>query len=91
MMDKKALQSLLPRLLNLPKENEYVEFKENNYQPEEIGKRISALANGAGLLGQAYGYLVFGIEDTTHRVVGTDFKPFQEKKATRSLNFGYHG
>jgi predicted HTH transcriptional regulator len=71
MMDERALQNLLPRLLSLPKENEYVEFKENNHKPEEIGKRISALANGAALLGQPYGYLVFGIEDATHHVAST--------------------
>jgi ATP-dependent DNA helicase RecG len=78
-MSNQELYSLLQRLLSTPKENEFIEFKENNYKPEEIGKRISALSNGAALLGQKYGYLVFGVEDATHKVVGTSFKPTMEK------------
>jgi ATP-dependent DNA helicase RecG len=87
MMDQNALQNLLSRLLSLPKENEYVEFKDSNHKPEEIGKRISALANGAALLGQPYGYLVFGIEDATHQVVGTTFKVSQEKIGNEEIEF----
>jgi len=78
-MTQEELNSLIPRLTNLSKENEYVEFKENNKKSEEIGKRISALSNGAALVGQQYGYLVFGIEDNTHLVVGSNFLPTQHK------------
>lgn len=87
MMNANELANLLQRLISLPKENEYVEFKENNYKPEEIGKRLSALANGAALLGQAYGYLVFGIEDATHRVVGTSFRLSEEKMGNEEIEF----
>jgi hypothetical protein len=41
------LHKLLENLINLPSECEWVEFKENNYTPEKIGERISALFNGA--------------------------------------------
>jgi ATP-dependent DNA helicase RecG len=70
-MSEQELHSLLQKILSAPKENEYIEFKENNLNIEEIGKRISALSNGAALLGQQFGYLVFGVEDNTHKVVGT--------------------
>ena len=84
-MDEQELHNLLFRLLSSPKENEFIEFKENNSKTEEIGKRISALSNGAALVGQQYGYLVFGVEDTTHKVVGTTFSPKTEKIGNEEL------
>ena len=86
-MDDKELSALLQSLLNLPSENEYVEFKHNNYKPEEVGKRISALANGAALIGRDYGYLVFGIEDTSHQVLGTSFEPLRQKIGNEDFAF----
>ena len=74
-MREQELKDLLISLLGHPKENEFLEFKVNQYDKEEIGKRLSALANGAALFSKEYGYLVFGIENETHRVVGTTFKP----------------
>jgi ATP-dependent DNA helicase RecG len=84
-MTTQELCALLARLLALAKENEYVEFKANNQDPDEIGKRLSALANGAALLGQKFGYLIFGIADDTHKVLGTDFKASQAKKGNEEL------
>lgn len=37
-------QALIAELAKLPKETEWVEFKENNASPEIIGKNISALS-----------------------------------------------
>lgn len=74
-MSDQELKDLLVTLLALPKENEFLEFKVNQYDKEEIGKRISALANGAALLAKEYGYLVFGVENEKHQVVGTTFQP----------------
>jgi len=87
MMNEKELSNLLQHLLSLPKENEYLEFKDSNHKPEEIGKRLAALANGAALFGQAYGYLVFGIEDKTHAVIGTPFRPKEEKIGNEEIEF----
>jgi ATP-dependent DNA helicase RecG len=44
-----------------------------------LGEYLSALANSACLLGKPRAYLVFGIEDGTHAVVGTTFDPHVEK------------
>jgi ATP-dependent DNA helicase RecG len=79
------LKNITTQLTNLPVESEWVEFKENNCSPEEIGKRISALANGACLSDQRFGYLVFGIEDNKHEIKGTRFKPKQEKVGGEDL------
>lgn len=74
-MSQQELTTLLTSLRAFPKENEFLEFKVNQYEKDEIGNRLSALSNGAALMGKEYGYLVFGIEDQTHQVVGTSFQP----------------
>ena len=83
--DNQALcQNTLDRLLQLG-EREWIEFKENNTNPDEIGKRLSALANGASLHGRENGYLVFGVQDATLAVVGTTFQPRTAKKGNEDL------
>ncbi len=44
-----------------------------------IGEYISALANAACLKYKPKAYLLYGIEDGTHEVVGTSFDPYTEK------------
>lgn len=66
-MPASSLLTRLQELLALPRESEWVEFKHNNANPEEIGEYISALANSATLQGKESGYLVWGVEDTSHR------------------------
>lgn len=72
------LLSLLNELRKLPNETEWVEFKHNNDLAPMIGEYISALANSAALMGKQNAYVVWGIADDDHAVVGTDFKPSQE-------------
>lgn len=70
-------QALIAELAKLPKETEWVEFKENNASPEIIGKNISALSNTPALLGKKRAYLIWGVNDNTHEVTGTSFMPNQ--------------
>ena len=79
------LNGLVGELRKLPKETGWVEFKEDNSNPEEIGEYLSALSNDAALQGKANGYLVWGVQDKTHAVVGTTFKPAQTKKGNENL------
>lgn len=76
---QERLSRILDELRLLPKETEWVEFKENNADPQQIGEYLSALSNGACLHDKGSAYLVFGIEDVTHAVKGTAFRPRQEK------------
>lgn len=69
------LCNLLYKLIALPRENEWVEFKLNFHSEDEIGERISAIANSACLENKQCGYLIFGIDDDTHDIVGTTFRP----------------
>jgi predicted HTH transcriptional regulator len=79
------LSGLLKELRELPKETEWVEFKTNYADPQEIGEYISALSNSAALCGKANGYLVWGIDNHIHTIVGTTFKPDQTKKGNEEL------
>jgi ATP-dependent DNA helicase RecG len=53
--------------------------KRHNANPEQVGEYLSSLANAARLLHQPRGYLVWGIDDATHDVVGTAFDPYTTK------------
>lgn len=75
-MTTETLQETLDNLRNLTAENEIVEFKEakNNYDFSKLGKYFSALSNEANLCGKPYGWLVFGVEDKKHSIVGTTYR-----------------
>ncbi len=79
------LQSLSHELLLQSRETEWVEFKQNNEAPEDIGEYISALSNSAALYRKPSGYLLWGITDDTHEAVGTTFNPFQTKVGNEEL------
>lgn len=76
---------LVPELTALPAETEWVEFKVNNADPVMIAERISALANSARITGRDFGYLVWGVQDETHKIVGTSFDPATAKKGNEPL------
>ena len=84
-MTDNELTHILKYLISQPKETEWFEFKQNFHSPEEIGERISAISNSASLYNKPYGYLVFGIEDKTHNIVGTNFKAKSHKKGNEEL------
>lgn len=79
------LKSLLNELRSLPHETGWVEFKHNNKNPQEIGEYISALSNTAAYNGKSHAYLIWGIEDVTHEIIGTNFKPMEIKKGNEEL------
>ena len=84
-MSNEQLKKLIDDLVKQPNESEWVEFKLNFHSEQEIGERLSALSNGACINNQDYGYLVFGIEDKTHIIKGTTFKPRIHKKGNEEL------
>lgn len=84
-MTEQELRKTLDALVALPKETEWVEFKRNFHSPEEIGERLSALCNSACLLDKEFGYLVFGVMDESHEIVGTNFCCKSHKKGNEEL------
>ena len=79
------LQGLVQELCKLPGETEWVEFKENNANPEEIGEYVSALANSAVLAGKAFAYMLWGVQDGCQEIVGTTFVPATTKVGEEEL------
>ena len=75
-MTETQLKGTLNDLRSLDSENEIVEFKEakNNYDFTKLGKYFSALSNEANLCRKPYGWLVFGIKDNDHSIVGTQYR-----------------
>ena len=57
-------------------ENEVVEFKlaSNNFDLHKLGQYFSAISNEANLRNKKYGWLIFGVDDTTHKFFGTNYK-----------------
>ncbi len=69
------------------KETEWVEFKVGVFNAETAGRYISALANSAIFCGENKGYLIFGVEDGTHNIVGTDVRIEREKVGSDTFLF----
>ena len=69
-MDQPALGALLDQLI-ANWEDEVVEFKrgKDSYSSSDLGKYLSALANEANLRGKDRGWIVFGVDDKTRKVV----------------------
>ncbi|MCP5501460.1 MAG: putative DNA binding domain-containing protein [Leptospiraceae bacterium] len=80
------LQSLLDELRGIRIEVEWLEFKVNNSNPDEIGEYISALANSAALWEKTSSYMVWGVvDDESKEILGTDFNPKTQKIGNQEL------
>jgi ATP-dependent DNA helicase RecG len=66
-MNIAELHALLDRLRTEPRESEWLEFKVSDAEPQAIGEYISALTNSSALHNREYAYLVFGVEDQSHK------------------------
>ncbi|EDM36246.1 putative transcriptional regulator [Pedobacter sp. BAL39] len=79
-MDKEYLKQKLNDLINLPGENETVEFKEANtsYDFSKLGKYFSALSNEANLGRHASAWFVMGVTDR-RKIIGTAFRLEHQK------------
>ena len=66
-------------------EEGWFEFKCNNYDPEMIGKDISALANAAAYHDKSYAYMIWGIDDKSHEIVGTEYDQYSLKKGNEEI------
>lgn len=79
------LKSLIEVLVQEPAEKEWLEFKRENADAKMIGKDISALANGALLAERDHAYMVWGVDDQSHQIVGTNFSPYDKSIGDQEL------
>jgi len=72
----KTPKEILDDLRKLPRETEWVEFKEAKDQLDlnKLGKYFSALSNEAHLQHKECGFLVLGVDDKKHNIVGTRWR-----------------
>ncbi len=72
-----TLKEILRDLMALPRETEWIEFKEakTDFHFDELGKYFSALSNEANLNGKEEAWLIFGITDKPPRqIVGSGYR-----------------
>ena len=79
------LERLVNHLRSLPSETDWFEFKHNNYDSDMIGQDISALANGAAYAEKTCAYMIWGIDDETHKVVGTEHDQYTLKVGNQEI------
>ena len=84
-MSDEALHTVVRSLLTQGCESEWVEFKLNDDREEEIGEYLSALSNSATLHERDTAYIVWGVDDRTHAVVGTTFRPRYKRIGNEEL------
>lgn len=79
-MDQSDLSQLLSSLI-ATWENEVIEFKEagNDYKTDKIGEYFSALSNEANLQGRDCGWLVFGVNNYSRQVMGSNYREDSER------------
>ena len=94
------IKQIVLDLCALSDEQEWFEFKENWFQPEALGEYVSALSNAAAFHYKKYAYFIWGVNDTTHEIVGTTFnqyceynkEPYQNylaRNLSPSINFSF--
>ena len=76
--NKKGLKEKVLELCEYSDEQEWFEFKENWFQVEELGEYISALSNAAAFHQKSEAYVVWGVNDKSHKIVGTKFNQYQD-------------
>lgn len=95
------LETTVRSLISRDSEEEWFEFKENWFEPHEIGEYISAISNAAAMKGLQEGYFVWGVNNDTHEITGTtvnyqkDIKhePLQHylaRMVTPDIGFTFH-
>ena len=83
--DVKSVASIIMEARSHEAELPWIEFKTNWDNPQDIGEYISALSNMAALFNQPHGFLIWGIDDKTHEIVGTSFDPQKAKRGGQDL------
>ncbi|MBE6400910.1 MAG: transcriptional regulator [Verrucomicrobia bacterium] len=79
------LDRLVKELCKQPKETGWLEFKRNYCDPRMVGEDISALANSSVVAGRDCAYMLWGIEDGSHDIVGTSVRLAEEKVGNQEL------
>ena len=83
--NEEYIKNIIREMIALPNETEWVEFKVNKDDPKMIGEYISALSNVASILKREKAYLIWGVDDKTHEILGTKFDYRDKKNGNEEL------
>jgi len=78
---------LLATLCGMPSETDSLEFKRNQFDTESVGKYVSGLANAAMFDGKQHAFMVWGIADGAHDIVGTSVRLGKERVGSEAFLF----
>lgn len=81
------VNNILKEILQYSKEREWFEFKDNWFEPVQLGEYVSAISNSCALVGKKEGYFVWGIHDDTHEFTNTNFDQYQDYKKEPYQNY----
>ena len=86
-MNNLQLHTLLEQIVALPSETNWVEFKmgAKSTTNEQKGEYISAMSNGATIANKPFGYIVWGVEDDSQIIKGTNFTFQNAKEGNQDL------
>ncbi len=87
MREHQRYLALIDDLCKKSAENNLVEFKENNYDKELIGKLCSALSNAARIDNADFAYVLWGIRNSDHEIIGTQFNPDEKTVGNQVFQF----
>lgn len=74
----KKLESIIRDLCDKDNEQEWFEFKENWFEPVQLGEYVSALSNAAAYHSEDNAYFIWGVNDVIHEIVGTTFNQYRD-------------
>lgn len=81
------VKKIVPDLCKYKDEQEWFEFKENWFEPVALGEYVSALSNAAAYHHRKYAFFVWGVNNDTHVIEGTDFNQYRDYKKEPYQNY----
>ncbi len=81
------VKKIVPDLCKYKDEQEWFEFKENWFEPVALGEYVSALSNAAAYHHRKYAFFVWGVNNNTHAIEGTDFNQYCDYKKEPYQNY----
>ncbi len=67
-------EAFISHLCEMPNETPWLEFKVDTFNAETVGKYVSGMANAAMLARKQHAFMVWGVENDTHQIVGTEIR-----------------
>ncbi len=82
-----SLEDIVLNLCSYDDEQEWFEFKENWFQADALGEYVSALSNAAAFHHKRFAYFIWGVNNETHKIVGTKFNQYCDYKSAPYQNY----